>query len=175
MFERFTGRARQVVVLAQEESIRLGHGYIGTEHLLLGLAAEGQGLAARVLAQAGIELDELRGAVAECIGRAPAGIDAGALAAIGIDLDEVRRRVEDAFGPGALERTKAGCRPFLPRAKRALELALREAKELGHGYIGTEHILLGLSRGDGVAHALLEERGLTHERVLALVREALAA
>jgi ATP-dependent Clp protease ATP-binding subunit ClpA len=174
MFERFTDRAREAVVRAQEEARTLGHRWIGTEHLLLGVAADGEGLAARVLSDAGVTLEELRDAVAAHIGRGSAH-DADALAAIGIDLDAVRRAVESAFGEGALERTRAGCVPFTPRAKRALELALREARHLGHDFIGTEHILLGLVRGECVARKLLLERGLDQDRLRALVVATLAA
>jgi hypothetical protein len=117
MFERFTERARQVVVLAQEEARTLGHSYIGTEHLLLGLLREHEGLAARVLESLGIELGRVR--------------------------EEVVRSV------GTGEETVAGRLPFTPDAKKVLELALREALNLHHSYIGPEHILLGLARDDG--------------------------
>jgi ClpA/ClpB-like protein len=117
MFERFTERARQVVVLAQEEARTLGHSYIGTEHLLLGLLREREGLAARVLESLGIELGRVR--------------------------EEVVRSV------GTGEETVAGRLPFTPDAKKVLELALREALNLHHSYIGPEHILLGLARDDG--------------------------
>jgi ATP-dependent Clp protease ATP-binding subunit ClpA len=174
MFERLTERARTVVVLAQAEASRLGHGWIGTEHLLLGVAAEREGLGGRLLADAGLSLDGLRSAIVEKIGR-PQSFDADALATIGIDLEAVRDAVEQAFGPGALDRTRAGRRPFTPRAKKVLELALREARDFGHDLIGTEHLLIGLARGEGFAAELLLERGLTLERTRALVREALAA
>jgi ATP-dependent Clp protease ATP-binding subunit ClpC len=127
MFERFTERARQVVVLAQDEARALNHNYIGTEHLLLGLLREEQGLGARVLGQLGIELAEARAYVRDCVG-------------VGSDAP-------------------SGQIPFTPRAKRALELSLREAVTLGHGFIGTEHVLLGLVRvDDGVAARYLAER-----------------
>ncbi len=128
MFERFTDRARRVVVLAQEEARLLGHNYIGTEHLLLGLIQEGDGVAAR------------------------------ALEALGVELQAVRRQVEEIIGRG--HEASAGHIPFTPRAKKVLELALREAQKLGHHYIGTEHILLGLIReGEGVAAQVLEKMG----------------
>jgi ATP-dependent Clp protease ATP-binding subunit ClpC len=114
MFERFTDRARRVVVLAQEEARLLDHNYIGTEHLLLGLAHEGQGVAAKTLESLGIRLETLRSQVEEIIGQG--------------------------------QRGPTGHLPFTPRAKKVLELSLREAKQLGHNYIGTEHILLGLIR-----------------------------
>src|SRR6201985_1541388 len=109
MFERFTDRARRVVVLAQEEARMLNHGYIGTEHLLLGLVHEGDGVAAK------------------------------ALEAMGISLEAVREQVETIIGRG--QHTESGHIPFTPRAKRVLELSLRESSQLGHTYIGTEHIL----------------------------------
>jgi ATP-dependent Clp protease ATP-binding subunit ClpA len=175
MFERFTDQARDVVVRAQDEARVLGHGFIGTEHLLLGLLDAG-GIGGRVLGDAGLEAGELRREIAALVGRGPAGIDGDALAAIGIDLDRVREAVEASFGEGALESRRPGGRiPFTARAKKVLELALREAKHLGHNSIGTEHILLGLVRAEGIAAELLGARGLTPERVRELVREALAA
>src|SRR4051794_7350331 len=114
MFERFTERARQVVVLAQDEARELRHNYIGTEHLLLGLLREEDGLAARVLATVDITIEEVRTQVARIVGQG----------------DEV----------------SAGQIPFTPRAKKVLELALREGLTLGHNFIGTEHLLLGLVR-----------------------------
>jgi ATP-dependent Clp protease ATP-binding subunit ClpC len=128
MFERFTDRARRVVVLAQDEARRLNHGYIGTEHILLGLVREGEGVAAQ------------------------------ALEALGIGLDAVRHQVEEIVGRG--KDTPGGHIPFTPRAKKVLELSLREALQLGHDYIGTEHILLGLIReGEGVAARVLVALG----------------
>jgi ATP-dependent Clp protease ATP-binding subunit ClpC len=126
MFERFTSRARHTVVLAQEESRRLKHNYIGTEHLLLGLLGEPDGLAGRVLQRFGLSLEGGRDAVSAII------------------------------GPGTA--APSGHIPFTPRAKKTLELALREATHLHHNYIGTEHILLGLIReGDGVAAQILKQ------------------
>jgi ATP-dependent Clp protease ATP-binding subunit ClpA len=134
VFERFTERARQVVVLAQQEARALKHDYIGTEHLLLGLLREEEGLAARVLAS------------------------------LEVSLDDVRARVETIVGSG--EEVTVGQIPFTPRAKKVLELALREALSIGHTYIGTEHILLGLVReGNGVAATILGDLGLDAERV----------
>ena len=124
MFERFTERARQVVVLAQDEARALKHNYIGTEHILLGLLRQEKGLAARVLESLGITVEEVRAHVARMIGQG----------------DEVTQ----------------GHIPFTPRAKKVLELSLREAKALQHGYIGTEHILLGIVReNEGVAARIL--------------------
>ncbi len=134
MFERFTDRARRVVVLAQEEARMLNHNYIGTEHLLLGLIHEGEGVAAR------------------------------ALEAMGISLEVVRQQVEEIIGQG--QEAPSGHIPFTPRAKKVLELSLREANQLGHEYIGTEHILLGLVReGDGVAAQVLVKLGADLNRV----------
>ena len=128
MFERFTDPARRVVVLAQEEAGLLNHHYIGTEHILLGLIHEGEGVAAR------------------------------GLQSLGIRLDSVRSQVVDTIGQG--HQSPSGHIPFTPRAKKVLELSLREALQLGHNYIGTEHILLGLIReGDGVAAQVLEKLG----------------
>jgi ATP-dependent Clp protease ATP-binding subunit ClpA len=124
VFERFTSRARQVVVLAQEEARSLKHNYIGTEHLLLGLVREEEGVAARVLAKLEIGLDDIRAEVARIVGEG--------------------------------NEAQTGQIPFTPRAKKVLELALREAMSLGHNYIGTEHILLGLAReNNGVAAQIL--------------------
>jgi Clp amino terminal domain, pathogenicity island component len=128
MFERFTDRARRVLVLAQEEARVLHHGFIGTEHILLGLIDEGEGLAAR------------------------------ALESLGISLDAARELVEETVGHGRSAPT--GSPPFTPRAKKVLELSLREALQLGHNYIGTEHMLLGLVReGEGVAAQVLQSLG----------------
>jgi ATP-dependent Clp protease ATP-binding subunit ClpA len=163
MFERFTKDARETVVRAQEEARAAGAGHIGTEHLLLGVAT-GSGAAAGAL---GVTAEQLRGTVT-------GGLDAEALATLGIDLDEIRRRVEATFGPGALERgrpARDGHVPFTPDAKKALELALREAVRLGDRHIGAEHLLLGLVRDDGSeAVAMLRRAGADPERI----REALS-
>jgi ATP-dependent Clp protease ATP-binding subunit ClpC len=143
VFERFTDRARRVVVLAQEEARLLRHNYIGTEHLLLGLVHEGEGIGAQVLESLGVSLTDARAQVEEIIGH---GSDA-----------------------------TSGHIPFTPHAKKVLEFSLREALELGHNYIGTEHILLGLYRGqEGVALQVLEELGATRETVRAGVIKALS-
>jgi ATP-dependent Clp protease ATP-binding subunit ClpC len=134
MFERFTDRARRVVVLAQDEARMLGHNYIGTEHILLGLIHEGDGVAAK------------------------------ALTTMGIGLEATRQQVESIIGRG--QGAPKGHIPFTPRAKKVLELSLREALQLGHDYIGTEHILLGLIReGDGVAAQVLAGFGADLNRV----------
>src|ERR671927_36589 len=134
MFERFTERARKGVVLAQEEARHFNHNYIGTEHLLLGLLREDEGVAAR------------------------------ALASLNVTLDEVREQVESIVGYG--EEGTGGQAPFTPRSKKVLELALREALQLGHNYIGTEHILLGLVReSEGVAARVLSNLGVDPDKV----------
>jgi ATP-dependent Clp protease ATP-binding subunit ClpC len=140
MFERFTDRARRVVVLAQEEARLLNHNYIGTEHILLGLLREGEGSAAQALLSLHISLDDCRARIQQIIGR---GTDA-----------------------------PSGHIPFTPRAKKVLELSLREALQLGHNYIGTEHLLIGLLREEeGVAAQVLVKLGLD----LATVREQVLA
>jgi ATP-dependent Clp protease ATP-binding subunit ClpA len=134
MFEKFTDRARRVIVLAQEEARMLNHNYIGTEHLLLGLIHEGEGVAAR------------------------------ALESLGISLEDVRQNVVEMIGQG--QQAPPGHIPFTPRAKKVLELSLRESQQLGHEYIGTEHILLGLIReGEGVAAQVLVKLGADLNRV----------
>jgi ATP-dependent Clp protease ATP-binding subunit ClpA len=187
MFERFTGRARQVVVDAQVSARRLGHGYVGTEHILLGLL-QGDGIGARVLGALGVTAAAVEREMLAEVGRGPLGSgDAEALGAIGIDLEEVRRRVEASFGPGALQwRPGRGCGrdrrlslfgghiPFTPRAKKVLELSLREALALKHKYIGTEHILLGLVReGEGLAMLVLVRLGAGPDAIRARVLDAL--
>ena len=146
MFERFTDRARRVVVLAQEEARMLNHNYIGTEHILLGLIRESEGVAAK------------------------------ALESLGISLDAVRQQVVEIIGQG--QQASSGHIPFTKRAKKVLELSLRESVQLGHNYIGTEHILLGLLReGDGVAaQVLLVKLGAdlnrVRQRVIQLLHES---
>jgi ATP-dependent Clp protease ATP-binding subunit ClpC len=143
MFERFTDRARRVVVLAQEEARMLNHNYIGTEHILLGLIHEGEGVAAK------------------------------ALESMNISLEAVRQQVEEIIGQGQAAPT--GHIPFTPRAKKVLELSLREALQLGHNYIGTEHILLGLIReGEGVAAQVLQKLGADLNRVRQTVIQLLS-
>jgi ATP-dependent Clp protease ATP-binding subunit ClpA len=194
VFERFTQAAREVVVHAQEEARDLRHGYIGTEHLLLALLREPSSVARRALDRLGIERDAVRSDVVRLVGEGPPNRlgerDAEVLRSIGIDLGEVRRRLEEAFGPGALERrdrVRHGWRrrkrcesiaddiPFTPRAKKVLELSLREARQLGHGYVGTEHILLGLVRErEGMAARILAQRGASDQRVRNVVIDELA-
>ena len=143
MFERFTDRARRVVILAQEEARLLNHNYIGTEHILLGLIQENEGVAAK------------------------------ALESLDISLESVRGQVEEIIGQGT--KPPDGHIPFTPRAKRVLELSLREALQLGHNYIGTEHVLLGLIReGEGVAAQVLVKLGADLARVREQVVHLLA-
>ena len=179
MFRHFTPRARDIVAHAQHEAIRLRHNYIGKEHLLLAIAAERAGVAAEVLHALGGSHEAVEKEVVRIIGRGPAGpldpSDAEALETIGIDLDEVRSRVEAAFGPGALDSSTPGCVPFTPKAKEALELALRESKALGDGAIRTEHLLLGVVRSSGGAGAeVLRALGIDPRTVRAMVVERLA-
>src|SRR5258708_2713643 len=143
MFERFTDRARRVVVLAQEEARMINHNYVGTEHILLGLIHEGEGIAAR------------------------------SLASLGISLENVRSQVEQIIGQG--QQAPSGHIPFTPRAQKVLELSLREALQLGHNYIGTEHILLGLIReGEGVGAQVLVALGAELTRVRVQVIQLLS-
>jgi ATP-dependent Clp protease ATP-binding subunit ClpC len=142
VFERFTERAKQVVVLAQDEARLLKHNYIGTEHILLGLLREEEGLAARVLES------------------------------LDITLEEVRAQVQRVVGQG--NEVATGQIPFTPRAKKVLQLSLKEALAMNHNYIGTEHILLGLAReNDGVAARILLDLGADAERVREAVIEML--
>src|SRR6266542_2270754 len=175
MFERFTQPAREAVVHAQVEARSLRHGYIGTEHLLLGLLHEESGAGARTLARIGMDLETARADVLRVVGEGPYEgheRDAEALRAIGIDVAEVRRR----WGTWRRGRCDpvAGHIPFTPRAKKVLQLSSREAVGLGHPYIGTEHILLGLLReGEGIAATLIEKRS-GHGDVRKLVMEEVA-
>jgi len=144
LFERFTDRARRVLVLAQEEARLLNHNFIGTEHILLGLIHEGEGVAAK------------------------------ALESLGITLEAVREKVEETIGPAGAATT--GSPPFTPRAKKVLELSLREALQLGHNYIGTEHMLLGVVReGEGVAATVLQSLGADLSRVRQQVIQLLSS
>jgi ATP-dependent Clp protease ATP-binding subunit ClpA len=169
MFERFTDEARAVVTAAAADAAALQHGWIGTEHLLLGILADPDTRAGRVLAGHGVTGEWARGEVERIVGRGTPDIDADALATLGIDLDAVRERVERTFGPGALSRRacRRGLlgggvhRPFTRRAKKVLELSLREAVQRGDGFIGAEHVLLGLVReGEGVGPEILRSRGV---------------
>lgn len=162
MFARFTGEARRVVVLAQEIARMRRAGRIGTEHLLLGVLRSPGTPGEELLAAAGIDAR----VVMEEFDRADDVPDRDALATLGIDLDAVRSAVEAGFGPGALDRPRrgrwrAGHIPFERSAKKALELALREAIRLGDRSIGTEHVLLGLLHPDTSASQVLDRHGMT--------------
>jgi ATP-dependent Clp protease ATP-binding subunit ClpA len=217
MFERFTGTARHVVVQAQEDARRLGHNYIGCEHLLLAAAAAAEP-ASTVLRDQGVTPERIEAAILRTVGRGQAadplgGIDRQALAFIGIDLDVVRARIEAAFGPDALTRPlPAACRsrrpawgkgplaeltrrrrarrnaplpagpfrqhpaspsghiPFTPRAKKSLELSLREAKALHDNYIGVQHLTLALlALNDGMVPVILSALGASAASLRAAV------
>lgn len=147
MFERFTGTAKRSIVRSEQEAISLGHDYIGTEHLLLGLAGVPEGMAAEVLAQSGITVGRMHAEVTRLPGRpgATATGPAEALAAIGIDVDEIRRRADASFGSGRFVFPRPA---YTPRAKDALIRSLREAETLGDEDVDTQHLLLGLLAGD---------------------------
>ncbi|GAB3153694.1 Clp protease N-terminal domain-containing protein [Micromonospora sonneratiae] len=201
MFERFTAAARETVINARRTAQQLDHAKVGTEHLLLALLAEEAGIACTVLHQAGLDqarvradVERLAGAQSKILGEE----DAAALQTIGIDLDAVLARVEESLGPQALavpppptsrrerlwpwQRTGQGgsgspgrSPGFTPRAKKTLELALREAIQLRHGYIGTEHILLGLLRDNaGLAATVLAGAGVTADALRAATLAELA-
>lgn len=164
MFERFTVNAREVVTGAQEAARELGHKHIGTEHLLLAMLTTGSGIAYTVLSGAGLTASRVREDI-----RLFHGDDAEALESIGIDLDAVRAKIEESFGPGALDPVGpkqrkgwfAGHIPFTPRAKKTIELSLREAIALKHKDIGSEHLLLGIVReGEGLGAKILTDAGL---------------
>ncbi|MEV0532160.1 Clp protease N-terminal domain-containing protein [Kitasatospora sp. NPDC050463] len=173
MFERFTDDARRVVGQAGQEAAQLRHGQIGTEHLLLAVVAMPQDPAAAVLVKAGLDHSTVQRAVRRLLGGAD---DAEALAAIGVDLDAVREAVESAFGEGALDApaegaeprrrgwfrdSKGGRVPFTPRAKKVLELSLRESLRLKSGHIAVGHLLLGVIReGDGLGARVIADHGL---------------
>jgi ATP-dependent Clp protease ATP-binding subunit ClpA len=191
MFERFTADARAVVVAAQEEARRLGHDYIGTEHVLLALLADADGAVTRALAGDGVDAEFVRGDIVRRVGTHPPDLsaaaaeqeDAEALKAIGIDLDQVRKAIEANFGAGALrlprdtEQQKkrglfgrfyiaGGHIPFTNRNKKVLELSLREALRLDQKFIAPEHIMLGLLReGEGLAAQILREKGVDFDRL----------
>lgn len=193
MFERFTDAARDAVIRAQEEARELDQSPIGTQHVLLALLADPAGPVAAALRDRGVDAASVRAEILRRDGAgpgsSPAAIaesdaeDAAALKAIGIDLDAVRRAIEENFGPGALRlpratpprkgllrRFSAGSRhlPFSPRAKKVLELSLREALRLKHNFIASEHIMLGILReGSGPAAQILAEAGVDFDAVRA--------
>lgn len=173
MFERFAEPSRRAVETAQQEARRLGHHWVGTEHLLLGVARQDDQWAALMLSQRGLTPPSIRSEIDRIIGpserpRVAPGIDARALATLGIDLDAVRGRVEAIFGPGALARKPGGrCGddeptppPFTPRAKRALELGLRECVTQRHDEITPRDLVIGLLGADGTAAHILREHGV---------------
>src|SRR4051812_21265874 len=195
MFERFTDPARAVVVEAQSQARGLGHHWIGTEHLLLAVLARPGSPVAEALEALGITGDAVRARVLAEVGAGPVD-DALALADLGIDLDAVRRRAEERFGPGALDPpgtarrrgrvrrhrwftrgracpqgSPSGHIPFSPRAKKSLELALRESLSAGCREIREQHLVLGIVRSDGLAARIVGELGVPTERVRAALRD----
>ena len=192
MFERFTAASREVVIVAQREARQLGHPTIGTEHLLLGLIHQTQSSPARLLRPQGLDPAIVRGDIRRLLGEnfepdlsftEADAEDAAALKAIGIDLAKVRAAIEESFGAGSLQlsrpsprrglfgRRAGGHIPFSTRAKKVLELSLREAIRLHHNFIAPEHIMLGLLReGDGLACRVLAD----HEVDFAKLRDELA-
>lgn len=172
MFERFTTEAREVVKRAQEEARQLRHPFLGTEHLLIGMAS-GDGPAARVLAAHDLTPASLRQRLQVLV---DGGLDPAALASLGIDLDRVKEVTEAHLGPGALDKPlppmKSGHLPVSKRGKKALELSLREALHLKSGEIGSGHLLLGLLReGSGMGMRLIQDAridpALLHDEVIA--------
>lgn len=176
MLERFTGRSRQVVRTAQEEARRMHHPVIDTEHLLLGLLEDSQGPAARLLRDRGLDAAAVRRRIASAD-----GLDPEALATLGIDLEQVRQATEESFGPGALDPgaggpVRAGHLRVSRRAKKVLELSLREAVRLRHREIATGHILLGLLRErQGLAADIIAEAGIDVEWLRAEVTRLLSS
>jgi ATP-dependent Clp protease ATP-binding subunit ClpA len=198
MFERFTKAARTVVVQAQAEAGELQHEYVGTEHLLLALLEDEGGPIAAAVRDHGLDQARVRDEIIKHVGVPPAGTDplpeadgedAAALMAIGIDLNAVRRAIEENFGPGALRlpgavepkrrglwrRSSGGGRiPFSGRAKKVLELSLREAIRLKHNFIAPEHIMLGIIReGEGLAAVILTDAGIDVVKLRADLTRAL--
>ena len=185
MFERFTPEAKRIVVGGVELARRLRHDFLGSEHLLVGLAGTGPNAATRAMIACGFDparAEEDLAAIVPSSGDDLSEADAQALRSIGVDLDEVRRRTEASFGPGALERHRRwrGRRrsrvcglPFVPEAKRALELALREAIRLDRRSIGPEHVLLGLLRVGGASSRLLRAQDIDPARLRSEVERGL--
>ena len=172
MFERFTSEARRIVTGAAEVAGQLKHDSLGTEHLLIALAGTGPNPATGALIACGFDPVRAREDLARIVGPCSDDLseaDVAALRSIGVDLDEVRRRIEASFGPGALDRRhrrhdrrrgRVCGLPVMPKAKQALELALREAIRLGHRRIGPEHVLLGMLRLDAMSTQLLQAQGV---------------
>lgn len=153
MFEKFTNLAKRSITLSQDEAITLGHDYIGTEHLLLGLVRVPEGMAGEILGEQGVTADQVRAQTLRLLEAAGVSANGGreateALAIIGIDVEEIRRRADDTFGPGRFKFPRPA---YTRRARQVLELTLRESADLGHDFIGTEHLLLALlTEGEGV-------------------------
>jgi ATP-dependent Clp protease ATP-binding subunit ClpA len=183
MFERFTTKARDAVIGAQDTARQHGAAAIGSEHLLMALYDQRGNLALTVLEALSVPRDAVEAELERLRPGGPTPSDAEALATLGIDLDEVRRQVEEAFGPGALDRTRSGQErrwgrkghlPFGRDAKKVLALALREALALKHNYIGCEHILLGMLHPEtGAAGAFLRSRGVRQDATRIIVEELL--
>jgi ATP-dependent Clp protease ATP-binding subunit ClpC len=176
VFEKFTDRAKRVLVLAQDEAMQQGHDFIGTEHVLVGLAGVRNTVAGEVLHEKGVTTKALRDEIARVL--AASGVQlvgpqaaTEALASIGIDVEEIRRRADETFGPGKFHFPRPA---FTPRAKRVLEYTLRQAVELDSATIGTEHILLGILRdGDGRAARILAEAGISADELRRAVVDGL--
>jgi ATP-dependent Clp protease ATP-binding subunit ClpA len=153
VFEKFTNLAKRSITLSQDEAITLGHDFIGTEHMLLGLVRVPEGMAGEILGEQGVTAGQVRAQTLRLLEAAGVSANGGreaaeALAVIGIDVEEIRRRADDTFGPGRFKFPRPG---YTRRAKQVLELTLRESTELGHDYVGTEHLLLALlTEGEGV-------------------------
>ncbi|HLT12056.1 MAG TPA: Clp protease N-terminal domain-containing protein [Micromonosporaceae bacterium] len=186
MFERFTREARAVAIGAQNHARSLSHHHIGTEHVLLALLDETSGAPASILTQAGLDQQQAKTHLVRLLQESSDGLndsDAEALESIGIDLNAVKAKIEEAFGPGAFEpvlvpkrrwwfgrkrlvRSPGWHLPFTPRAKKVLELALREALRLKHNFIGSQHILLGMIReGEGLGVKIMVEAGVDLDKV----------
>jgi ATP-dependent Clp protease ATP-binding subunit ClpA len=198
MFERFTKQAREVPIGAQRHARDLGHPYIGTEHILLGLLDDASGAPATILGRAGLTHERVKADIQRFVDGTAMQLgdaDAHALESIGIDLDAVKAKLEETFGPDALQPTfyeerrglfgrrrrvarvpPLGHIPFTPRSKKVLELSLREAIRLKHKFIGSEHILLGLIReGEGLAMKILVDAGVDLPEVTRQAEESLHA
>ena len=185
MFERFTPDAKRIVVGGVELARRLHHDFLGSEHLLIALAGTGPNDATRAMIACGFDPERAQEDLERIVEASADDLDdadAAALRSIGVDLDEVRRRTEASFGPGALERhrrwrghrrTRVCGLPFLPEAKRGLELALREAIRLGQRSIGPEHVLLGLLRLDGASTRLIRAQDIDPGRLRSEVERGL--
>lgn len=182
MFERFTPEARHVVTLAQQESRQLHHSCIGTEHLLLGLLDQPTTTSFQILSQLGLTHEQAVEGTIEYVGSDE--LDAKALEQLGVDLGAVREKVETAFGEGALDRPSSrrarkrsprGHIPFTPRAKKVLELSLREAIALKHNYINDAHILLGMIRAErAVGTKIINNRGISPNVVRSEIKAVLS-